>query len=235
MPEEFFLPFLKKVQVAKDAYSFYFDRTNANFNFVAGQYIRLTLTVNPSHLFSIASSPLEKEYIRIITKITQSAFKKALLELMPGTEVKIFGPIGRFILQEEEKEYVFLAGGIGITPFISIIDYVAGKNLSIPITFFVSFSTSQDMIFYNELTTIANDHPNIKVVYTITQPQDLEKSWQGETGRISEELIKKYISNINYPFYYIAGPPKMVEAMEQLTKAMGVSDDKIKKENFVGY
>ncbi|MBI2431121.1 MAG: FAD-dependent oxidoreductase [Candidatus Levybacteria bacterium] len=234
MPEEFFLSFLKKEQIAKDTYAFYFSREKSDFDFIAGQYIRITLPVEPSHLFSIASSPLEKGYIRIITRITGSPFKNALLTLTPNSEVKIFGPIGRFTLQDEEKEYVFLAGGIGITPFVSIIEYAAAKNLTVPITLFTSFSTVEETIFHKEFLEIAKAHPNIKIIHTITQ---LESAvlWNGEKGRISPELIKKYVSDPLLPLYYIAGPPKMVEAMERIVKAMSVSNDKIKKENFIGY
>lgn len=242
MPEEVFLPFIKKEQVAKDAYSFYFDRPAKAWDFVAGQYMRLTLPVtNPdqrgnSRLFSISSSPLEKDYIMVTTRIIQSAFKKTLFSLTPQAKVLVFGPLGKFVLDENDlTPRIFLAGGIGITPFHSILTYVAAKKLTIPITIFASFSTAEDLIFYNELTTIANQIPSIKIVYTITNLENSQIPWIGETGRISESLIKKYVSDPSVPSYYIAGPPTMVAAMEQLVKDMGVQIEKIRKENFVGY
>ncbi|MBI3070366.1 MAG: FAD-dependent oxidoreductase, partial [Candidatus Levybacteria bacterium] len=120
-PQEFYLPFIKKEQVSKDAFAFYFKR-EVNFDFLPGQYIRMHLPGTnidgrgDKRPFTIASSPLEKEHIMIVTRIIQSAFKKRLSELSEGEKVKFYGPLGGFVLHEEEKnEQVFLAGGIGIT------------------------------------------------------------------------------------------------------------------------
>ncbi len=242
IPKDFFLPFLKKEKVSKDAYSFYFDRKSSDFIFLPGQYIRMTLPIeNPdergkSRFFSVSSSPLEKDYLTVTTRIIQSSFKKSLAELVPGTQVKFFGPTGQFIFYEEEIiQHVFLAGGIGITPFRSMITYAAAKRFNTSITLFASFSTVEDMIFYNELTEIATNNPNIKIVYTITHPENLQTSWQGETGRISENLIKRYITDPLQSLCYIAGPPIMVLGMETMVKEMGIAQEKIKKENFIGY
>ncbi len=238
----FTLSFVKKEKVAEDAYSFYFDRSNIDLDFIAGQYIRMTLDIqNPdergsSHYFTISSSPLNKEYLVVTTRIIQSTFKKTLFNLLPGQEVKFFGPMGEFILnQNSKREYVFLAGGIGITPFYSIITYVHQAKINTPITLFVSFTRIEDCIFYEELINISKENPLIKVIYTITHPEGSKISWNGETGRISEDLIKKYIPNVQSSIFYIAGPPKMVESMIKIVQAMGVSEENILKENFTGY
>lgn len=232
-------PLIEKQQVSRDAYAFYFKK-DPQFTFLAGQYIRITLPIeNPdergnTRLFSLITSPQNKERIGITTRIIQSSFKHALLALLPGTAVQIFGPMGKFILEESQQQpQVFLAGGIGITPFFSMLQFAADKKLTIPITFFVSFSTVADMIFYKELKTIANENLLIKVIYTITQPED--SSWNGETGRISKELITKYVSDVSLPMYSVAGPQVMVDSMVSLVKDMGVLPEKIRRENFVGY
>lgn len=246
---EFCLSFIKKEKIAKDTYSFYFERgTHSNWDFLPGQYIRMTLAIkNPdnrgnSRFFTIASSPLEKDYIMITTKIIQSqvpdgtwqsSFKKRLVELTTGEKVKFFGPMGGFVLKEGEKEArVFLAGGIGITPFHSMITYANSKNLSGPITLIVSFSTHEDLVFCEELSDIAKKNPYVKIIYTITHPED---GWKGETGRISEALIKKYLPNFIEHLYYIVGPPAMVVAIEEVVKNMGIEGNKIFIENFTGY
>lgn len=241
-PKEFYLPFVKKEKVAKDTYSFYWDSTNIDLNFLPGQYIRMTLDIkNPdnrgnSRLFTIASSPLEKKYIMITTKIIESSFKKRLMILKPRELVRFFGPMGGFILDEEEKvQRVFLAGGIGITPFHSMITYAFSKKLSIPITLLVSFSTAEDVFWYEKLQDIARKNPNIRVIYTLSHPEESKVQWKGEKGRISEGLIKKYVSNILEPQYLIVGPPAMVAAIEEVVKNMGVPNEKIFVENFTGY
>src|SRR3989344_8974556 len=102
---DFQLPFFKKEQVAKDTWEFYFDRTKIpDLEFLPGQHLRLTIDLkNPdgrgnSRSLSISSSPLNKKYLTITTKILQSAFKKELVNITPGTVVNFFGPIGRFVL-----------------------------------------------------------------------------------------------------------------------------------------
>ncbi|MEK7518238.1 MAG: FAD-dependent oxidoreductase [Patescibacteria group bacterium] len=209
---EFFLPFVKKEKVANETYSFYFDPAERDFDFLPGQYVRMTLDINnPDNRgnlrsFTIASSQMQKSHIMVTTKAashsgkpkahpeslqrfgyegkgdsgqarmtsfeTVSSFKRRMLDLASGEKVKFFGPMGGFVLNEEEKNpRVFLAGGIGITPFQSMITYVFAKRLSIPITLIVSFSVVEDLVFYNKLTDIAKKNPYIKVVYTVSHPE----------------------------------------------------------------
>lgn len=242
-PQEFYLPFIKKEQVAKDALAFYFGQTNVQFDFLPGQYVRMYLPGTgidgrgDKRPFTIASSPLKKEHIMIVTRIIQSTFKKRLSELSVGEKIKFYGPMGGFVLHEEEQnEQVFLAGGIGITPFLSMISYVDEKKLPLKITLLASFSTVEDIIFKEQLEVIAKRSENVKVVYTITKPEESKlSSWNGEIGRISEELIRKHIKNPLEALYYIVGPPQMVSAMEELVAKMGVPSQRILIENFTGY
>lgn len=240
--KEFYLPFIKKEKLANDTYSFYFYSANIDLNFLPGQYTRMTLSIEKpdergsSRLFTIASSPLEKNHIMITTKIIQSSFKKRMMELEPKELVQFFGPMGGFVLNEKEKEHrVFLAGGIGITPFHSMTTYACAKNLSIPINLIASFSTQQDLVFYEELLYIAKKNPYIKIIYTITRPEESSIQWRGEIGRISDALIRKYVRNIFEPLYYIVGPPAMVAAIEEVVRGMGVTSERIFIENFTGY
>jgi ferredoxin-NADP reductase len=241
--KEYFLPFLKKEPKSQDAYSFYFDKKDQQLNFLPGQYIRMSLPhLNPDNrgtgrFFTISSSPLETDYIVITTRILQSTFKQTLNNLRIGEKVKIFGPMGNFYLDETDPTpKVFLAGGIGITPYHSILKYAAAKNMQTPLTLFVSFSTTQEMVFFEELTHIAQEHTNIKVIYTITQPENSQSKWEGETGRISGELIKKYITNPFDQKYYIVGPTGIVESMHKLLQEeLKLPEEKIITENFPGY
>ncbi len=241
-PQAFTLSFIKKEQVARNAYSFYFDRTKVTIDFYPGQYIRLTLPI-PSidgrdnwRYFTVASSPLGKEYLILTTKEGQSDFKKELFTLSQNQTGTFFGPMGGFYLREEDtSEKVYITNGIGITPFYSMITYVAEKKLQISITLFVSFSIPEEMVYIDALTQIANEHANIKVIYTITRPELSHQKWAGETGRISEELIKKYVPDIQKPTYYITGSQKMVEETEELLEKMGIVSEQVKVEQFTGY
>jgi len=249
-PKDFVLHFVKKEQVAADTYTFYFDRTNVpDFTFIAGQYLKWTLPHDhpdergTSRLFTISSSSLNTSFITLTTKIIQSTFKKALFALPSGAEMQCYGPMGRFIYDTSiVKPAVFLAGGIGLTPFHSILTSLVDAKLAQPIYFFVSFSTVEEVIFYDELMAVAQKNPQIHVIYTITHSDEnpstssRKKEWTGQTGRVSKEMIEKYVGiGLDKNIYYLCGPKAMVDAMESTLKESGITQDLIKKENFVGY
>lgn len=241
-PKDFFASFIKKKQECQDTHSFYFDRQGTDLSFIPGHSIRMTLPIvnsderGSSRFFSIASSPLEEQYFMITTRILGSSFKKTLATLTPGTKVKFFGPTGQFLLKEEDTTpRVLLAGGIGITPFHSMILYSAEKNLSIPLTLFVSFSKVEEILFYDQLQKAAFKNDHIKIIYTITHGEESTQKWEGEIGRISAELIQKYVPEVLDKRFYVVGPPKMVESMAEMIQSLGVTKENILKENFSGY
>jgi ferredoxin-NADP reductase len=248
-PHDFSLPFLKKEQVAQNAFAFYFDRKNSDLEFIAGQYTRVILphdnadTRGTSRLFSIAVSPLQKELLRIVTKIVpesgsqlqRSSFKNMLFNLEAGKPVSFFGPMGRFTLRQDVSSYVFLVGGIGITPLLSILPFASAQKLPVQITVFLSFSTVEEVLFKDELLALSQQNPGIKIIYTVSHPEGSSQKWEGEQGRISTELIKKYVPDVTAPHYYVVGPQTMVLAMAELAKSLGVTEEKIIKEQFIGY
>ncbi|HSW97190.1 MAG TPA: FAD-dependent oxidoreductase [Candidatus Saccharimonadales bacterium] len=235
-PKSFPLTFIKKEKIARDIYSLYFDRSKEEFDFLPGQYMRISLSIKDkptSHFFTIASSPLEKKHVMITVRNRLSDFKQTLLSLQTGEEVSFFGPLGGFYFDQTDiREKVFLAGGIGTTPFYSMIKYITKKKLPIPITLITSFSTVEEIIYYNELMQLDKEFSNIKIIYTLTKPNPV---WHGETGRISESLIKKYMKDITKPIYYIVGSGEMVSETEELLEGIGVSLENIKVESFTGY
>lgn len=268
VPKNISLPLFKKEQINHDVVSFYFDRTNVSeYTFLPGQYNRVTIPTvendprGSSRMFSIASSPLEKEYLLITTKISQSPFKQALSNLSIGSKVDFFGPVGRFVFDEADtRTHIFLSGGIGLTPFHSMITYAATKNIQTPITMISSFSTYGEFIYFDELSKISSEHKNITVVYTVTKseqgdsighvsshpdstthnPADTSFStrtqkWTGETGRINSMMIQKYVSDFQKCLFYICGSKAVTDALFDLVKSMGISEEQIKKEQFPGY
>ena len=240
---EYYLSFIKKERKSKDAYSFSFDRKGIDLSFLPGQYIRMSLPhENPDdrgtgRFFTVSSSPTIGDTITVTTRILESSFKKTLGNLEVGTKVRIFSPLGNFYLDEaDETPKIFLTGGIGITPYHSMLQYAADKGLKTPMTLFVSFSTTQEMLFYQELTKIAKDHSHIKIVYTVTKPELSEGKWEGETGRISAELIKKNVVTLSKQKYFVVGPTALVRAIHRLLQEeLKVPEEKIISENFPGY
>ena len=235
------LDFLKKEHVAKDTSSFFFQRPE-KLDFLPGQFMRLILDLplptdrGSGRFFSIASSPTEKEYLMITVRTSPQIYKKTLLNLMPGNKIQISLPYGVFTLKPEEPQpYIFLAGGIGITPFRSMIRYSADLNFKRPITLISSFSTVEEIVFQAEMQTIAQNHTWLKLVQTITQPEKSNDPWRGNIGRIDENLIKKNVVDITSSVFYLAGPPAMVDSMFAIVKSLGVEENRIRREKFTGY
>lgn len=229
---------IKKEKDSSDAWKFYFAKPK-NFTYVAGQYIKMWVEIeNPdsrgiTRYFTLSSSPTD-DYLLITTRIIKSSFKKALGKLKVGDTVKMRGPWGDFTLDRAQgRPIVFTSGGIGITPFHSMIKYVSDKNLDIPITLFCSYKTPDEIFFVNELNDITAINKNIRMIATITQPENTE--WKGETGRITTDLLQKHLDSFSQYVYYIAGPDPMVEGIEKLLLSLKIPKDQILTDGFPGY
>lgn len=235
----FELEFLKKEKIANDTYTFTFERTR-DFDFKPGQYIKIYLSIpNPdergsSRYFTISSSPTDRDFLTITTKIVKSSFKLTLNKMKPGEKVNIFGPLGYFDFDgKNKKQKVFLAGGIGITPFHSIIRYIDQKSLSLNVILIVSFALKDDVIFCNEMKKIESANSNINIVYTLTKEKKLYPNF--EKGRIDENMIKKYVQDYKESKFFVVGSEAFEISMIEIVKKMGLSQDYIFSENFPGY
>lgn len=236
VPRKFNLQFLRKVKESEDAYSFYFEKKDLEYS--AGQYMKVVLDIkNPddrgnSRFFTLSSSP-DEEQIRITTRIIQSSFKIAFNELSPGQEISFNGPFGNFVLTDDKKPLLFLAGGIGVTPFRSMIKYASDNGLDRQINLFVSWSNPGEMVYREEFEKISREHKNFIYVPTITHPDG--NNWDGEIGRIDKEKIEKYTRGFSDSIFYLSGPQVMVEAMEKMVEEMGIKGEQIKTDKFPGY
>jgi ferredoxin-NADP reductase len=214
----------------------------AGFIHAAGQTLDMTL-VNPKETdaegnmrtFSIVASPAE-DTIAIATRMRDTAFKRNLRDMAAGTEVQVDGPFGSFTLHENTKRAgVFLSGGIGITPFHSIIKDAAEKNLSHKLVLFYSNRRPEDAAFLAELQSLQKQNTNFTLVATMTEMEKSAQTWEGERGYINTEMLKKYVTEDMQPIHYLAGPPAMVTAMRKMLNEAGVSNDDIRFEEFAGY
>lgn len=228
-------------QVAERTMAFQFEKPE-DFTFKAGQSINMTL-VDPSETdregktrtFSLASAP-NAGMLLIATQMRDTAFKRVLGTLQTGSQVKIEGPFGNLVLHDDPaKAMVFLAGGIGITPFRSILLRAARKQLPHRLFLFYANRRPEDAMFLHELEALQLQHPACKFVYTITDRSGSHPSWKGETGIINQEMLAKHRINEAAAIYYVAGPPRMVKAMRTLLNNMGVNGGDIRTEEFVGY
>ena len=228
-------------QVAEGTTAFHFEKP-ADFQFKAGQYIRMTLIDPPetdaegtSRTFTIASAPYEED-LMIATRIRDTAFKRVLKSLEPGSEVQLKGPFGSLTLHDDQsRPAVFLAAGIGITPFRSIALQAASLRLPHHLFLFYTNRRPEDTAFLDELDGLESTNPNYHFIPTMTKPGDSKQSWQGETGYVNKEMIARVVGDLKSPIYYSAGPPALVEAMKTLLLDAGVDGGNIHAEGFSGY
>lgn len=237
---DFTLPVLKIKQQTPDVVSVLLDVKGQNIPYQAGQFFRLTLSNitdprGPWRFFSNCASPTEHDFFMFTTTISQSSFKQKIKTLTPGESISVSGPFGKFVLGDNNRPYVFLSGGIGITPFRSIVKYATDEKLPHKITLLYSNSVSEEIIFKEDLDQTAKDNPNVKIIYTITKPEESSVSWHGKTGRIDEKMIQECTTDIANTLFYICGPPSMVDALSGVVKGLGVADENIKTERFTGY
>lgn len=235
----YLLPLKDRKEVAKETMAFWFDTSETDFSFKPGQYANFALPKDSSsgedsHVFSIASSPHHKDHLMIATRMRESPFKNALKNIPLGTKVKVNRPAGRFLLHEEiSKPAVFLAGGIGITPMMSMIEWATEKKSPQKIHLFYSNRSPSTTAFLKELQSWEKQNPNFKLIATVTDPEGFP--WKHEQGRVDEAMIRKHVPDLDRPIFYVVGPPGMVEAMDQLLQRMGIPTDRIRTEKFDGY
>src|ERR687888_908174 len=150
------------------------DRQSSFLDYTAGQYAFFDIggvyndSKGPVRHFTISSSPTE-DFIMITTRTRDSPYKKRLSSLEEGTIVKVRGPQGKFVLHEDySKPAVFLSGGIGVTPFRSMIKYATDKQLPLKIVMFDSNRNQDNILFKQEFDGCANINKNLKIIYTIS-------------------------------------------------------------------
>jgi glycine betaine catabolism B len=220
-----------KVPGTADVTTFYF-KPQIPINWQAGQYMQFTLPHdNPddrgiSRFFTISSAPFE-ENIMITTRFSgeaSSTFKKALFKMEIGQTISALMPKGEFVVKDFTKNYVFIAGGIGITPFRSILlDLDFNKQLSNMEIFLFYSNRSNDIVFKEELDNLVIKNPVLKVRYVISP----------EICNV--ELMKNTIPGFQGKIYYISGPINMVKAIEDDLNKAGIEDNRVKKDYFPGY
>jgi ferredoxin-NADP reductase len=228
-------------EVAEGTMAFFFDKPDG-FEFSGGQSIDLTLIDPPqtdaegnTRTFSLASAPHEPD-LMVATRMRDTAFKRVLGVVPLGTGVKVEGPFGSMTLpRKATRTAVLLAGGIGITPFRSMLCQTTKANAGHRLFLFYSNRRPEDAAFLAELQELGKQYQNFTLVATMT---DLGKSkvvWNGTQGYINKEMLVTAVRDLAGPIYYVAGPPALVAGMRKMLQEAGVDDDDICSEDFSGY
>jgi ferredoxin-NADP reductase len=221
--------------------AFYFEKPEG-FQFEAGQFANFALLTpldsdlkGNTRALSIASAPHERN-LMVAMRLRTTSFKSTLNSLPLGTELLLQGPYGSMTLpRDTTRPAVLVAGGIGITPFRSLIWNAAESLSPRRILLFYSVRIPEEAAFLDELREMEQYNRRYKLICTVTQPEKARMAWRGETGRISIELLSKWIPDLSVPIYYIAGPPGMVTGVRQMLVDSGIPEEHIRAEEFAGY
>jgi len=206
--------------------------------FLPGQFLQVIFDEkNPANrelnkFLSLSCSP-GKDFIEVTKRISDSVFCQRLKGLKEGDAVLLKLPMGGCVYKSEFKFITFLVGGIGITPAISIIEYIIEKKLDTEINLFYSNRSEDDIAFKAELDQWRAQNQRIKIHYTVTacQPKDQGCSY----GRIDKKLLNEKVCDLKQGIVFIFGPPKMVDAMYSLSLELSCNKENIRTEKFVGY
>ena len=229
-----------KQEVAKQTLLVVFDLLGEEVDFRPGQYFWVELPNigyederGLRRHISIVTSPNERGVLGLATRLRDTAFKKTLAELDVGAEVDVEEPKGDFSLpMETDRPYAFIAGGIGITVFRSMLRYIVEEGLPHRVTLVYSNRDRESTAFFDELQAMDRENENIRVVFVMTE----DPEWEGERRRVDADILGVHLEGELGDYVYIAaGPPGMVDAMESVLSEAGVPEEQVLVQRFAGY
>jgi ferredoxin-NADP reductase len=221
--------FISSAPVTSDVTSFVFEPEQP-VSWQPGQYFHYVLNHPDAddrgveRWFTCSAAPSEG-HVMVSTRLATdhgSSFKHSLQKLQPGDEIEADGPEGDFTVEDLSRNYIFVAGGIGITPFRSILVELHKQGKPIKATLLYA-NRSDEIPFQAELEQIAADNPDFKIEYVI-QP-----------SRIDSDLLKHHVEAVENPLVYVSGPKPMVESFAEQLESLGLAKDNIKLDDFPGY
>jgi ferredoxin-NADP reductase len=215
--------------ISDDIIEVTFRLDDEDFSFYAGQYITLILpglegypVKDQSHDFSITSSPLNRRTLQIVSRISNSIFKTKLTSLRPGQHISLTGPKGVLTLPDiTTKPIVLIAGGVGITPFLSMLRYVTQKKLEYNITLYYFSTDPKGIPFKEDLKKLEKQNPSLKVYFI--------------NGKFRAMHLHPKLYKNKGSLWYIAGPPAMIKNSQLSLERLGIVRSQFRLEGFTGY
>lgn len=211
--------------------SFRFEKPAA-LKYKAGQWFILTIPSAEGplvHRFTYSSSPTEP-FLEFTTRMSGSAFKNALLEMVPGAEVQMEAPIGTFVLKDGVERMACLIGGVGVTPVRSILRSLADTGAcDREVVVFYGNVAEDGITFKDELESVQAQLPEVRIVHVLSRPGE---DWPGYRGHIRAEIVKGELADPGDWTYYVCGPPPMVESMQKLLEELGIARTRVVLEKF---
>lgn len=234
------LKFIHKEKIASDSWELMFEKPDG-FVYEPGQYLELKLEHSnhddrgDTRWFTLSSAPTEGD-LMITTRLVDghSTYKEALFGLQAGDSIDAKGPMGEFLLPKNSNQaIVWIAGGIGVTPFRSQLKFLLDNQSKRNITLIYSNRTKNDICFTELWSKADNLMPDFKLVNTLVD--EIPSGWQGESGMIDEAMIRRAVGSIKAKEFYISGPEPMVEGFKPKLVQMGVAEKDIHQDWFPNY
>jgi ferredoxin-NADP reductase len=228
----------EKREVAKGTLMVTFELVSDEVDWTPGAYFWVELLDPPyddekgarRHI-TVVTSPTEG-VLGLATRIRDSAFKKSLVEMPEGSAVDVEQPKGSFLLPDDtSKRYAFIAGGIGITPFRSMLRYIADKGLDYDITLVYSNRDAESTAFLDELEELESVVPRCRVIFTMTD----DPNWDGDTRMLDADVLRDLLGDLESYHFMVAGPPQMAKSVEASLLEAGLSEDRVQSDSFSGY
>lgn len=230
-------------QLATGTMAFHFTKPKG-YEFVAGQAADWSFgepaasesLADIQHTFSFVSAPHEDELV-FATRMRESRYKRRLKALAVGAQLQLSSPFGRLGLDADlNRAAVFIAGGIGITPFISMLRDTIKQQRQQDVVLLYANRNPDEAAYLSELQQITAQNSRVNLVATMTRIDAAVHNWTGMQGHLSAERIQACTQGLQRPVYYVSGPPMLVEAMlDILLDELGVDEEDICSESFTGY
>jgi ferredoxin-NADP reductase len=203
------------------------------FDFTAGQFIPVRVSIGGKphvRCYSISSSPDARGCFEISVRRQGLVSTTLHATLRTGSRLTIGRPAGQFVYPSgDDRPLALLAGGIGITPLLSMLRYAVSSDPTRPIVLLYSARNPRATAFYTELQVIAQRYPQVRFAVTMSEPSTPEP-WR--RGHIDADMVRQYVAHPSHTVFCICGPAPMMTAMKQLLTAEGVPADQILTENF---
>jgi len=227
---EYKTKFIERIERTPASVSYRFNVPNA-FSFVAGQYMFVNLGQGLIHPLSLSSCPEETNFIEFTKRMTGSPYCKRLEDLARSELISVKGPSGAFNFDETDGNIAMIAGGIGITPIISILKSLEKqKKDNCKITLIYGNLNRDDIAFRDELEDLKI--PGFKLVHVLSDPSGVESAYK---GFVTVEIIAKEVPDYQNATYMMSGPPVMVKAMRKVTATLNIPSEQIRTDIFLGY
>jgi predicted ferric reductase len=218
------------VQETHDTWSLYFEGRRIDYQ--PGQFLMVWLIrngrVSEPHPFTITSSPTEDRLSISVKSVGD--FTNTIGDTKPTDRAYIDAPYGVFsFLNQDARNLVFIAGGIGITPFMSMLRYMVGKGLDRNVLLIWGNKAERDIAFRDELDSMVAGMPSLRVVHVMSSQDD----WPGEKGYVDAKLLNQHIQDVDNPQVFVCGPPVMMRQVIGALRELGVPTQRIHYERFV--